>query len=151
MESLKVQVGNKWFTVEISDINSEWVTTKVDGDIIKINLTELKEPDPALQEQPKNKPPTTSKPADIKPEQNTKTDTTSDETIELKSPMPGTIISVNIKVGDRIQPGDDIYILEAMKMQQTIRCEEAGIINSIEIESGQQVLDGDTIMTFKQT
>ena len=65
--------------------------------------------------------------------------------------MPGTIISINIKVGDSIQPGDDIYILEAMKMQQTIRSEEAGIINSIEVESGQQVLDGATIMTFKQT
>ena len=65
--------------------------------------------------------------------------------------MPGTIISINIKVGDSIQLGDDIYILEAMKMQQTIRSEEAGIINSIEVESGQQVLDGDTIMTFKQT
>ena len=54
MESLKVQVGNRWFTVEITDINSEWIKTKVDGDIIEINITELEKTDPALQEQAKN-------------------------------------------------------------------------------------------------
>ena len=151
MESLKVQVGNRWFTVEITDINSEWIKTKVDGDIIEINITELEKTDPALQEQAKNKPAPISKAVDPKPEVKTTVDTASGETKELKSPMPGTIISINIKVGDSIQLGDDIYILEAMKMQQTIRSEEAGIINSIEVESGQQVLDGDTIMTFKQT
>ena len=53
MESLKVQVGNRWFTVEITDINSEWIKTKVDGDIIEINITELEKTDPVLQEQAK--------------------------------------------------------------------------------------------------
>ena len=131
MESLKVQVGNRWFTVEITDINCEWIKTKVDGDIIEINITELGKPDPALQEQAKNKPAPISKAVDPKPEVKTTVDAASGETKELKSPMPGTIVAMSVEVGQTVQEGDEICMLETMKMEQSIRFNTSGTIKKL--------------------
>ena len=60
--------------------------------------------------------------------------------------MPGVILSVTVKIGDQVITGDEICVLEAMKMQQTLRAEWSGIVQAVHVESGQQVLDGDPLI-----
>jgi biotin carboxyl carrier protein len=64
----------------------------------------------------------------------------------FSSPMPGVILSVTVKIGDQVITGDEICVLEAMKMQQTLRAEWSGIVQAVHVESGQQVLDGDPLV-----
>ena len=63
--------------------------------------------------------------------------------------MPGIIISVAVAVRDQVITGDEICVLEAMKMQQTLRADWSGIVRKVHVESGQQVLDGDPIVELE--
>ena len=64
----------------------------------------------------------------------------------FRTPMPGVIISVDVSVGDQVVTGDDVCVLEAMKMQQTLRADWSGIVKTVYVQPGQQVLDGAPII-----
>lgn len=66
----------------------------------------------------------------------------------LKSPMPGTIQEVLVSVGDSFKKGDQICLLESMKMQQVIRAEADGKVEDIKISVGESILDGAVILNY---
>ena len=57
----------------------------------------------------------------------------------IKAPMPGLIIKVNVKKGDKVKKGDLLLILEAMKMQHEIRSKADMEVKNIYVEEGEQV------------
>ncbi len=65
------------------------------------------------------------------------------------APLPGTINDIKVKVGDKVNAGDTVVILEAMKMQNNIEAESAGTIASINVNKGDAVMEGDTLVTIK--
>ncbi len=65
------------------------------------------------------------------------------------APLPGTINEIKVKVGDRVNAGDTVVILEAMKMQNNIEAETSGTITSINVNKGDAVMEGDTLVTIK--
>ena len=65
------------------------------------------------------------------------------------APLPGTINDIKVKVGDKVNVGDTVVILEAMKMQNNIEAESTGTIASINVNKGDAVLEGDTLVTIK--
>ena len=66
----------------------------------------------------------------------------------LKAPLPGTITAVNVKVGDKVNAGDVVIILEAMKMQNNIEAENAGTITAINVTPGDSVMEGSILLTI---
>ncbi len=68
--------------------------------------------------------------------------------IKVTAPMPGTILKLNVKVGDTIQANDLVCILEAMKMENEIFASEGGTVKSIEAAQGSSVNSGDVIITL---
>ena len=62
--------------------------------------------------------------------------------------MPGTILKLNVKVGDTIKANDLVCILEAMKMENEIFASEGGTVKSIEAAQGASVNSGDVIITL---
>ena len=64
------------------------------------------------------------------------------------APLPGTINDIKVKVGDKVNAGDTIVILEAMKMQNNIEAETPGTIVSINVSKGDAVMEGDTLVTI---
>lgn len=64
----------------------------------------------------------------------------------IKSPMQGTIWKVKVAVGDKIEEGDVVAILEAMKMEQEVKAEHAGEVKEIFVEEGDTVAPDDVIM-----
>ena len=65
-----------------------------------------------------------------------------------KAPLPGTITSINVKVGDTVAVGDVVIVLEAMKMQNNIEAEYAGTITSITVNPGDSVMEGAVLLTI---
>ena len=65
------------------------------------------------------------------------------------APLPGTINEIKVKVGDKVNAGDTVVILEAMKMQNNIEAETSGTITSIVVNKGDAVMEGDTLVTIK--
>ncbi|HIV84208.1 MAG TPA: biotin/lipoyl-binding protein, partial [Candidatus Prevotella intestinigallinarum] len=67
---------------------------------------------------------------------------------QVKAPLPGTITSVNVKVGDVVKDGDTVVVLEAMKMQNNIETEFSGTVTSILVNQGDSVLEGAVLLTI---
>ena len=68
--------------------------------------------------------------------------------IKVTAPMPGTILKMNVKVGDTIKANDLVCILEAMKMENEIFAAEGGTVQSINAAQGSSVNSGDVIITL---
>lgn len=64
------------------------------------------------------------------------------------APLPGTINEIKVKVGDKVNAGDTVVVLEAMKMQNNIDAETSGTIASINVNKGDAVMEGDTLVTI---
>lgn len=64
------------------------------------------------------------------------------------APLPGTINEIKVKVGDKVNTGDTVVVLEAMKMQNNIDVETSGTITSINVNKGDAVMEGDTLVTI---
>lgn len=65
---------------------------------------------------------------------------------QVKSPMPGNILSVNVNVGDTVAEGQVLMILEAMKMENEIFTTVAGSVSQICCKEGDTVSTGDTLL-----
>lgn len=66
----------------------------------------------------------------------------------VKAPLPGTITAVQVKVGDTVNVGDVVVILEAMKMQNNIEAEYAGTITAVNVVPGDSVMEGSVLLTI---
>lgn len=67
---------------------------------------------------------------------------------KICSPLPGTVTSVPVKVGDAVAAGDTVVILEAMKMQNNIEAETSGTITSVMVNAGDAVMEGTILVTI---
>jgi biotin carboxyl carrier protein len=68
----------------------------------------------------------------------------------LKAPMPGVILEVNVKAGDKVTRGQQVAILDAMKMHNVVGAPREGTIAEVCVDAGQTVGHGDVIVTFKE-
>lgn len=68
---------------------------------------------------------------------------------EIKAPMPGLILEINVTVGQEVNEGDNLLILEAMKMENSFDSPRAGVIKSIAVEKGQAVDKGQLLIEFE--
>ena len=68
--------------------------------------------------------------------------------VPLRAPMPGMIISYSVKVGDQVNNGDLVCILEAMKMQNSLPAPASGIVKAINFEPGASVAKDAVIMVI---
>lgn len=66
----------------------------------------------------------------------------------LNAPMPGVILEVNVKAGDTVTRGQQVAILDAMKMHNVIGAPRAGTIAEVFVSAGQSVNHGDAIVSF---
>lgn len=64
----------------------------------------------------------------------------------VKSPLPGVIISIDVKEGQTLAKGQKVAVLEAMKMENEIVCEEAGTVSAVLVQKGDSVLEGAEII-----
>jgi biotin carboxyl carrier protein len=68
----------------------------------------------------------------------------------LPAPMPGVVLEVNVKVGDAVVRGQQVAVLEAMKMQNSIKSPRAGTVAEVCVAAGQAVGHGDAIVRFAE-
>ena len=59
--------------------------------------------------------------------------------VTVKAPMPGNIMKVNVKAGDRVKRGDVLVVLEAMKMENDVCAPQDGVVASVEVAQGATV------------
>jgi biotin carboxyl carrier protein len=149
--TLRVKVGERWYTVEISDPTADPIVALVDGEEVQVHIAKadrFAKPEPAAAPAPTPVAPAPAPaPVAAPPAPAAAPAAPSAGPIkQFKSPMPGVILSIKVQVGDRVVTGDEICVLEAMKMQQMLRADWSGIVTKVHVGAGQQVLDGDPIV-----
>ena len=131
---MQIRVEGKWYLVQVYDLSSDPAVVLVDGQKFEVKLEDivsLIEPDkPSDGNTPDSGP-------------------IMGNGREFKSPMPGTIITILVKTGEKVKVGQDIIILESMKMQQTLKADSNGIVGAITVSEGDQILDGDLILLIE--
>ncbi|UZH53951.1 hypothetical protein JRG66_07965 [Salinimicrobium tongyeongense] len=66
----------------------------------------------------------------------------------VEAPLPGSIFKMKVKVGDAVAKGDSLLILEAMKMENDVLADQAGVIKEIKVKEGDAVLQNDLLMVI---
>ena len=66
------------------------------------------------------------------------------------APMPGLIVRVNVAVGDTVQPGQGLVVMEAMKMENELKASAAGRVKSINAAPGKAVEKGAVLVELEQ-
>ena len=70
-----------------------------------------------------------------------------EQSIDIVAEMVANVMSVAVAVGDRVQPGDTVVLLESMKMEIPVLVEQAGTVTAIKIATGDVVQEGDVLVT----
>lgn len=66
----------------------------------------------------------------------------------IKAPMPGLILELKVKVGDIVKPGDQLLILEAMKMENILKSQGEGTVKTVKVKKGDTVEKGQVLLEF---
>jgi len=69
----------------------------------------------------------------------------------LLAPMPGTVVSVAVAAGDRVETGRPVLVLEAMKMQHTVSAPYPGTVTVLNVKAGSQVAAGEVLAVVEET
>jgi biotin carboxyl carrier protein len=64
----------------------------------------------------------------------------------VKSPLPGTILSLQVAKGDKVSIGQKLLVLEAMKMENNINSDKEGVVSEIKVKKGESVMEGQILL-----
>jgi len=136
---VRIQIDDRWYTVEVDDLTTDPVRAIVDGESVDVYLDRLGDEVEPSKPQPVEQDV-------VPPSSKTSTAPTSGSNRTFYTPMPGTIVSISVREGEQVVTGDEVCVLEAMKMQQVLRADWSGIVKSVLVQPGQQVVNGDAIV-----
>ena len=68
---------------------------------------------------------------------------------DVEAHITGTVWRVEVSVGDSVDEGDTVVILESMKMEMPVEAEDPGVVREIRCEEGQAVSEGDTLVVLE--
>lgn len=66
----------------------------------------------------------------------------------VKAPLPGVVTKINVSVGQQVKKGENVLVLEAMKMENNITAEVDGTVSGIAVKAGDSVLEGAVLLTI---
>lgn len=141
MKEYKYKINGNEYSVVINSIEDGLADIEVNGTPYKVEiLTEKKKASkPAIK-----RPTVTAAPvaaAPVAPAASAGAQGTG-----VKSPLPGVILDVCVKVGDEVKVGQKVAVLEAMKMENNINADRDGKIVAVKVNKGDSILEGSDIV-----
>ncbi|MFO8062723.1 MAG: biotin/lipoyl-containing protein [bacterium] len=128
-------INGKDYKVNVKSIEKDIAEIELNGKDFNVNIKQLgvstvkKKKRPARKQTVEKS--TQTKPAGIK---------------GVPAPLPGVILDVKVSVGDEVSEGQDILIMEAMKMENSIQSPYSGTVKSIKVKRDDSVQEGDILM-----
>ncbi len=137
---MRVKIDNQTFDVEIENLQERPIRATVAGETFEIW------PEQAGSEVEETI--NTSAPIPCAEPAAPKAGPTADKTKTIFAPIPGIIIAINTREGDEVKFGQDLMVLEAMKMKNAIRATRAGKIAAIRVAVGDQVRHNQVLLEY---
>ena len=113
---LRVKVGRRWYTVQVDDNGGPTVTATVEGQTFQV------ETPPVASTRQRPSPPAGG--AGLPAQRDN----------ILSAPMPGRVMAIRVRPGDRVAAGQEVCVVEAMKMEQSIRAHRDGVVKVIHVQ-----------------
>ena len=134
---IRVKIRGKWHTVEVEDPQRYPFQVTVDGEALEVEIdsgsvTTAPDTGRSLLTKPAGPPGISA--------------IIGEDKKIIRSPMPGRIISLSVKVWDEVEPGMEVCVLEAMKMEQSVRLSQNGTIRAVFIQPGENVAAGTPLI-----
>jgi biotin carboxyl carrier protein len=147
-KNVKVIVNDKPYEVEVGDLNSSPVTVIVNGQTYQVTFEagEVTAAAPTPARAPVQAP--AVKAAPVPPMKTPVSPAAAGNGSAMIAPMPGVILDIAVKAGDKVPYGGLLCYLEAMKMKNAIRAPRDVVIGSVEVQEGQKVAYGDLMFRF---
>ena len=142
---IHVKIQDKTFEVRIGDTLARPIQAIVDGEVFEVWPEEMMVPSNEHRPTPASQASHPVKPADIGEVK----DNPTAEGKSVKAPIPGVIIEIKVSAGDTVAYGQELCVLEAMKMKNSIRSGKAGIISKVMVSVGDQVSQNQTLMEYR--
>ena len=140
MKTYKFKINGNAYEVAVKDVNGQNVDVEVNGKAYTVEMAEApkaEKPKPVVA-RPAAAPAAAPSPAPARPAAGAAGATT--------SPLPGTVLSVNVTVGQAVKAADVALVLEAMKMENNINCGKDGVVKAIYVQKGDNVLEGADLL-----
>ena len=160
MRRYTLEVGGKPYVIDVQEVTADRYRVEVEGQEYEVRLSgdedltearispEIVLAREAAQHLPQTAPaarPAAPFPAAASPPPVPRPSTDGHIVGALTAPMPGKILSVEVKQGDRVSRGQTVVILEAMKMKNAIKSPYDGVVLEIMVRAEQSVAHGDLL------
>lgn len=141
MKEFKYTIDGKEYHVAIGGVSDDYVAdVTVNGETFQVQMEKPEEPENKKVELGK---PVEEASDDAAPAAQV------NAANAVKAPLPGTITSIEVAVGQEVKAGDTVVVLEAMKMQNSIEAEKDGKVTAIAVKVGQAVLEDDPLVVVE--
>ena len=143
MKEYKYIINGNKYEVAIGEIVDNIATLTVNGEEFKVEME--REPEPE-----KKKP--VVRPAaggDVPADGGDAAVSAAGKAGALKSPLPGVITDILVEVGQEVQAGDNVIVLEAMKMANNLQAEKSGKVTAICVKVGQSVMEDEALVVIE--
>lgn len=138
MKKYKFKIHGNDYDVLVKDIEDNIANIEVNGTSYSVEIdSEIKTT---------KTPKLIRKPVEHMPGEGLIQKTESTGTHKIKAPLPGTVIKLSVAVGDSISEGQEVAIMEAMKMENQVQSEKSGVVKAIKVSQGDTVMQDDVLV-----
>jgi len=142
--TFRIRVGDRWYAVQVGDLSHSPVEVTVEGESYSVEVEGLPSNVASAPKQRRRRPTDIATPP---PRSQTSALVPSDDI--LRSPMPGRVISILVRPGDRVSEGDEVCVVEAMKMEQSIRATRDGVVKAVHVQPMDPVKANDPLIELE--
>lgn len=150
MKQYKYKVNGAQYDVTINEIQGQLAKVVVNGipfdvEMQNSQLSEDNLPDVTTTAAPAAAP---AAPVAAAPAATEAAPSGAGEGMPVKAPLPGVVTKINVSVGQQVKKGENVLVLEAMKMENNITAEADGTVSGIAVKAGDSVLEGAVLLTI---
>lgn len=138
---IKVTIADQTFEVEVGDLQARPILATIDGETFEVS------PETAAAAAA---PAASARPAPVAAPAASRAPAAGGGGKQVVAPIPGVIISITVKPGDEVKVGQELLILEAMKMKNAIRATRPGKIGNIKVAIGDHVRHGQVLVELSE-
>jgi len=140
--NIQVKVNDALFTVQIDDVQARPVIATIDGERFEVWPQGEQRQDRELE--------TVKSVSAVAPLPKKAQETKQTNSASINAPLPGVIISIETKAGEKVKVGQTLCTLEAMKMKNAIRSNRDGVVAEVLVSVGDQVQHGQALLRFEE-
>ena len=148
MPIYRLRVGENWYTVDVGDVSRSPVEVSVDGQTYYVAVDETETPAAQPRSRRGRRPPSRLAPPTL-PRVGGGVPAFDPTDKVLRAPMPGRVIAIRVRPGDRVAAGDEVCVVEAMKMEQSIRAAQDGVVKEIFVQPMDSVGANDALIEME--